>query len=195
MVSIKGILVAFRAFIKGFCLLLLKAAAKQTFLFGGMGFLFLAVLLRKHSELSNDILALSVAILLGSFSIWSKVFMWVLHLSSKYKSVEIDEKATVTKIASFVAVFVLLYLGPTLLIAGVLMKLMHFAESSQVAFSMFKAVVQTDGLLCCAWMITALVRGSETVSIQRLAVERVGLSSTSEQVYSFFGSLRQHFAK
>ena len=187
----KALVVSFGTLIRSLCLMLLDASAKAALLFGIVGFVFIINLFHQHPELTDDTLALSVTTVLTSFWAWSRVLVWVTRLSHKYNDSGTDEKTPIGRAITFLAVFILLFLGPTLLIAGFLMSLMHLTASAQIAFSMAKTVAEIDGAVFCIGIVAVLIKGSETVSVHRAAVERVGQGSTSHHFDSFYGFVRQ----
>lgn len=171
---------------------LLKMCTRALFLFGLVGTAFFSVLFFQHPELNNDTLAVSVVIVIGSFWIWSRVLFWVMHKSGRYKQKpEIEEKTATGKAVAFFTVLLVLFFGPSLLLAGFSFRLLEMTASSQVAFITFKAVAEIDGAIMIIGILAAMINGTNAIRVDRGTVDRVENGFTSHHFEYFSGLLRQ----
>ncbi|MBV9759175.1 MAG: hypothetical protein JO340_01310 [Acidobacteriaceae bacterium] len=163
---------------------LLKIFSKEVLFIGTLGALFLALLFVRHPELSNDQLALSVVLTLVSFWCWSRMVTFILHrLPSSQRNKE-QGKLKTNYLPLYLAVFGLLYWGPSLILAGLAMSLLHLSVSAQVAYHLARLVGQVVAIVCLCGLVITLAEGRESIPVERSAIEQVGKISLSNQLAS-----------
>lgn len=161
---------------------ILKAAARASLLFGVMGLLYCAFLSSRNPQINSDTLALSVIVLLASFWLWSKSIFWIAHRFKKADEASVEEAAFVYKALNGTCIYMFLFVIPTLLIAGIAMRLLQLNDSASVAFLILKNASFFSVALIIFGVLRGIFSGAGTLSVSFSTIERVGKRSSLSPV-------------
>lgn len=172
------------AFFKSIVVSIFKAAAKEAFVLGIVAFAFFVPLFVKHPDLPDSTIALSIVLTLVSFWVWSLIVVLILRRLRPLANNSTALSLQVRKLPLYLVIFVVLYWGPSLLAAAVVMHALHLSASAEVAFHMLRFASETVAALCFFVLGLVLASGRESVSVERASIERMGEISLSNQLNS-----------